>query len=220
MGIPTFKKSLSQMKVLTKGTKKTIKGPKQLLVVVLGNRFLKDEQFRVLEPADSEQIGRLEEGLSTLEENLKNAKSLIKADKFHKFKEFYEKHCVSRTYFFQVRKFSVSSCTFHKPLRGDQNIDVFPDPEPYEEEGVTHYRPGSDPEEKYLPSKLEDPERRAHNIPFSPSAQTAKNVGFIIRCEQCKKPRLLQSRRKLSAGESKVLKRFIKFSFVSGSVFI
>ena len=91
-----------------------------------------------MEPADSEQIGRLEEGLSTLDENLKNAKSLIEADKFPKFKEFYDKHCVSRTYFFQVRKYSDASCTFHKPLRGDQNIDVFLDPEPYEEEGVTH----------------------------------------------------------------------------------
>ena len=125
-----------------KGYKKTIKGLKQLLEVVLGNLFLKDEQFRVLEPADSEQIGRLEEGLSTLDENLKNSKSLIEADKSPKFEEFYEKHCVSRTYFFQVQKCSDASCTFHKPLHCDQNINVFPDPEPYEEEGVTHYRQG------------------------------------------------------------------------------
>ena len=37
-------------------------------------------------------------------------------------------------------------------------------------------KPGSDPEEKYLPSKLENPEKRSHNIPFSPMVKLHKTL--------------------------------------------
>ena len=84
---------------------------------------------------------------------------------------------------------------------------------------MVRYRLGSDPEENYLPSKLEDPEKRPHNVPFSPSAQTAKNVGFLITCEECKKPRLLHAQKKLQPGDVQALKRSMsKFSYVCGSV--
>ena len=80
-------------------------------------------------------------------------------------------------------------------------------------------KPGSDPEEKYLPSKLENPEKRSHNIPFSPSGQTAKNVGITIFCEECKRPRLMHSQQKLKQTEVVALKLLItKFSYVCGSV--
>ena len=133
-------------------------------------------------------------------------------------KRFYENHCVSRTYFFQIFKCNDINCEFHGPIRGAGNITVFPDPEPYEIDGIVHYRPGSDPKEKYLPSKLEDPEKRPHNVPFSPTAQTATNVGRLIKCEECTKPRLLHAQRKLSNSDLQALTKMIsKFSYVCGS---
>ena len=74
-------------------------------------------------------------------------------------------------------------------------------------------------EEKYLPSKLEDVEKRPHNIPFSPCAQTAKNVGFFLKCEECNKPRLLHAKNKLKLDDQKGAKRMMgKISFICGSV--
>ena len=141
---------------------KSLSRPKQLLEEVLGNLYLKDEKFTVLDPADHKEINELEDSLAFIDENLKEAKSFEDASKCPNFAEFYEKHCISRTYYFQVRKCSDSHCPYHKPLRGEVNIGTFPDPEPYEENQVLHYRPGSDPAENFLPSKLENPEKRAH----------------------------------------------------------
>ena len=94
---------------------------------------------------------------------------------------FYKKHCTSRTYFFQIRKCSDSSCLYHKPLRSDHTIDVvFPDPIPKEIDGVLHYQEGSDPDEKFLPSILENIEKSSHEIPFSPTGRTAENVCVLI----------------------------------------
>ena len=73
------------------------------------------------------------------------------------------------------------------------SIDTFQNPLPNEVDGVLHYQPGIDEEEKFLPSTLEDVEKRPHNIPFNPSGQTAKNVGFIVKCEECNKSRLLHA---------------------------
>ena len=94
---------------------------------------------------------------------------------------------------------------FHKEMRGFEEVTVFPDPEPYEEDGVQHYRPGNDPTEQYLPSTLEDVEKRAHNIPFPPSAQSAKNVGITIKCTECERPRLLYTKYKLKENQVKIL---------------
>ena len=55
---------------------------------------------------------------------------------------------------------------------------------------------------------------------FSPSDQTALNVGSIIKCVECKKPRLMYSKRKLSDDEKGALKRFLpSFENVCGSSF-
>ena len=87
-----------------------------------------------------------------------------------------QEFCTIRKNFFKIRKCNDLSCSFHKPIRGDDEINSFPDLVPLESDGVLHYKPGGEVDEKYLPSKLEDTEKISHNIPFSPSGQTAKNV--------------------------------------------
>jgi hypothetical protein len=44
---------------------------------------------------------------------------------------------------------------------------------------------------------MKDAAPKGHGCPFHPSAQTAKNVGVVIQCEECSKWRCLHSKRKL-----------------------
>ena len=91
---------------------------------------------------------------------------------------------------------------FHFPVRGKEIIKSFGDPIPHNDgESNEHFDQGEDPEEKFSPSKLENLSKRGHGIPFSPSAQTELNVGKIVTCRECHKPRLLYSIAKLKDGE-------------------
>ena len=74
---------------------------------------------------------------------------------------------------------------------------------PHEVNAVLHYKPGTIKDEKFLPSTPEDFEKEPHNIPFNSSVQTAKNVGFTVKCEECHKSHLLHAKHKLIANEVK-----------------
>ena len=81
------------------------------------------------------------------------------------------------------------------------------------------YTMNQDPSEKFLPLTLEDIEKNPHNIPFSPTAQTAKNVGFVIKFEACDKPRLLHSKSKVKHDELRGVQRLIAtLNYVCGAV--
>ena len=95
---------------------------------------------------------------------------------------------------------------------------MFPDPVPKEVDGVIHYEQGSDPTEKFLPSKLEDVEKKPHNISFPPTANTAKNVGFMVKCEECQKPRLLHAKHKIKEDLKGAKRMMAKLNYVCGSI--
>ena len=152
-----------------------------MLEDVLGNLSLKDDPFNILQPATEEDVNFLENPLNELDDNFQHINNINEMKNYPMVLEFYEKQCTLRTYFFQVRKCNNLNCTYRKPTRGSTEVEVFPDPVPYELDGNLHFQPFSHPAEKFLPSKLENVKKCAHNIPFSPSAQTAKNVGFTIK---------------------------------------
>ena len=52
-----------------------------------------------------------------------------------------------------------------------------------------------------------------HTMPFCPSAMRAKNVGIIVNCIECEKPRLLFSAKKLSEMDKTMLKGFLDTIF-------
>ena len=56
----------------------------------------------------------------------------------------------------------------------------FPDPEHYETEGVQHYRPGNDPQENFLPSKLENPEKEAITSHFRSPRQLPRMLDLLL----------------------------------------
>ena len=85
------------------------------------------------------------------------------------FAEFHKKHVTARTYFFQAKKCEDQSWPHHKRLRSNYAVVAFPD------SVLNHYKESVYPEEKYLPSILQNVEKSSHGIPFSLTAQTAKN---------------------------------------------
>ena len=90
--------------------------------------------------------------------------------------------CISRTYYFHVKKCIDQSCLFHihTPINSDDEIERFPDPIPYtDENGIERYKEGQDDEEMFMTSKLADMTKRRHGAPFPPDKQHAnmlKNV--------------------------------------------
>jgi len=55
--------------------------------------------------------------------------------------------------------------------------------------------------------------RVKHTMPFCPSAARTKNVGIIVRCIECEKPRLLFSAKKLTEKDKTILRRFLDTIF-------
>ena len=55
-----------------------------------------------------------------------------------------------------------------------------------------------DTTEEHRPSLKGRDLPKGHGCPFNPSAQTAKNVGSVIQCEECEKWRCLHAARKLT----------------------
>ena len=193
-----------------------------LIEDILQNMSLQGKLFEMYEPAKTPQINQYE---GALVENFdENTHSLtLKSDcskiKYPKFTEFYDMHCISRTYFFHLFKFSKQDCQWYKPLISGK-MQVFGKPVPTVDENTTHYIQGSDPKEKYMPSKLEDPSKRNHGMPFPPTAQTASNVGVLTTCSQCCKLRLIYSKHKLSGKQIASLKRLSNtFMYVCGTNF-
>src|SRR4051794_39626261 len=54
---------------------------------------------------------------------------------------------------------------------------------------------------------------KKHSMPFYPFALRAKNVGIIVNCVECEKPRLLFSAKKLSEKDKVTLQRFLDTIF-------
>ena len=71
--------------------------------------------------------------------------------------------------------------------------------------------------EKHRPS-LKDRSKQSHGMPFSPSGQTAANVGELILCSECLRPRIMYSQHKLKHHDNVVLLRSLEpLLFVCGA---
>ena len=68
--------------------------------------------------------------------------------------------------------------------RCQETISAFPDPSLSKVDSVLHYHDGEDPKEKILQIVLDHVKKSAHGILFNPTAKTAKNMGFAVRCEE------------------------------------
>ena len=197
--------------------------PKRLLEHVFISLALKGKQFEIFQAASNEKNYVYKELLlqkfdgNLLSLSLRNDFTKMKYPKFH---EFYNKHCVSRTYHFHIFKCSDADCPWHEPIRFGK-IANFGEPVPPEiADGTVKYILGSDPSEKFLPSKLENLGKRTHGIPFTPTPQTAINVGEIVKCIHYLKPRVVYAKKKLSDAHRRSMKRMLSdFQYVCETVF-
>ena len=63
-----------------------------------------------------------------------------------------------------------------------------------------------------LEASLSQFEQKSHGMPFSPSAQYAKNVGVVLQCDECRKWRVIYSKTVLSAEQKDELKLVIAYT--------
>ncbi len=174
---------------------------------------LKGEQFQCFNSADSVSMDALWNALlvidSTLTQSLTEKSCL---SQHPELEHFLKTHCRIRHYSFVMRKCGLDSCSICKSPRLPK--DVFDDlnflPDPMPSADQDHYQPfsavyGTETNASYRPS-LASSQAKGHEIPFSPSAQTARTVGEIVRCQECDFPRVIYAARKLSGLEKVQLK--------------
>ena len=178
---------------------------------------LKGKQFKIFQDASNEKKYVYKEVLlQKFDDNilLLSLRNIMKA-KYPNFFEFYNKYCVSRTYHFHILKCSDANCPWHEPIRFGKNAN-FGEPVPSEiADGTVKYILGSDPCEKILPSKLENPGKGTHWIPFTRTAQFAINVGEIVKCIHGFKLRVVYAKKKSSDAHRRTMKRMLNdFQYV------
>ena len=90
---------------------------------------------QVLQPAILPEDESFNDILMDLDEHLFEVENLVDARKSKICAKFFDTHTTSRTYFYQIRQRADSSFSYHKPLRGQNEIEPFPDPVPIEQDG-------------------------------------------------------------------------------------
>ena len=108
----------------------------------------------------------------------------------------------------------------HEPI-GFRKITDFAELVPSKiADGAVKFILGLDRSGKPLPSKPENPGKRTHEISFTPTAKTAINVGKIVKCIHCLKPRVAYAKKKLSDVHKRSMKSMLNdFQYICGKVF-
>lgn len=196
---------------------------KSLLCTLFVQLKLEEHKFSTFTAASKEEIGELFSQIhriddSLTQENTTQKSIALKAD----ILKFLETHCKSRHYLFRVKKCGSTVCEWCSDPRLPQEVfstlNHLPDPIPngdHYEEFESIY--GSQTDEKFRPSLIEAKEK-SHGMPFSPTAQFAKNVGVVVQCEECGKWRVFYSKHVLTTAHREELQRIIEeLTYTCGS---
>ena len=173
--------------------------PKSLLSSLFSRLKLKEKPFSVFVAATEEEIQSLWDNVRKIDGSLERTdttKVLTKGKE--ELQEFMQNHCKIRHYMFSVKKSSDADCSICKPPRLPPDIygnihhlpDPIPDGDKYKDFEEVY---GSQTSEKHRLS-LSSPGATTHGMPFSPSAQYAKNVKVVLQCGECLKWRVLYSK--------------------------
>ena len=194
--------------------KDSIEPMRSLLYSLFFRLNLKDKPFASYHPASKHQIEGFFDILTDVDPlvtRLDRSKDCLKNRPG--LKEFFEHCCFERKYVFGIKKCGKTDCHICKPPR--LPVDIFkelhhlPDPTP---DDPLHYKSFGDlygtlTTEKHRPSVKNKSGRLAHGIPFTPNAQTARD---LVLCSECLKPRVVYSQRKLSIVEEIVFSRSVE----------
>ncbi len=189
----------------------SLEAPKTLLYSLFRRLKLKDEPVREFHASSDCDIDAfwdvIREVDDTLTQNDTTAKLLLPKKKLQ---AFFDSHCKRRHYMFSVMKCTDASCLVCKPPRLPedvfQSLHHIPDPVPKGE----HYQDfsaayGTETSEQHKPSSKGNSGSKSHGMPFSPSAQYAKNVGTVVQCSECSKWRLMYAKSALKKNQKSEL---------------
>ena len=195
------------------------------LQTLVAGRFqrlaLKEERILTMEPMTTDSIRELQECLTTLFPGI-NLEKLTKKGlkKLTVYRDWVEKHCRERTYTFQIKKCHDSSCCSPFTLSADECVWL-PDPELSMASGsdTPHYKKitesyGTETTEKDKPSwkplqKVKSKvQREIKVIDLDPvlcaapskdaSVYTVQCAKSTVVCIECRKPRLIYSKHRLT----------------------
>ena len=169
---------------------------------------LKDKPFSIFEAASEHQVAGLWNVVGDLDPCLdKNMRAKKDISKCKALKAFMEHCCQIRHYSFSIKKCGKDNCTLCLPpvlpLDVFNTLNFLPDPVP-DPVNDQHYRAfeslyGVSTSECHRPS-LKSAGKKSHDIPFSPSGQTAANVGEVIFCSECLRPHVLYLKATINCG--------------------
>ena len=191
------------------------------LFTLAGNSYMKP--FSVFVAATEEEIQSLWD-VRQIDSSLERKDTTKVLTKEKELQEFMQSHCKVRHYMFSVKKCTDTNCSVCNPPR--LPTDVFstihhlPDPIPngdkYKDFEEVY---GTQTSENHRPS-LSSPGAKTHGMPFSPSAQYAKNVKVVLQCGECFKWRVLYSKYSLKKDQREELEQLIEdLDYTCGSIF-
>ncbi len=165
---------------------------------------LKGEKFTVFTGASEQDISSMDEELKRIDDRLHTTTTRAAMNKMPKAKEFFDKHCQIRHYSFCITKCKDSACPYHNEPRLPPQLfaKLHPLPDPILAQDVSHYKTfhevyGTPTTDVHRPS-LKSQQKISHEVPFSPSAASACRVRRVVQCDECDKPRVIHSSRKLT----------------------
>ena len=188
---------------------------KALLQGIFTRLHLADHRFETFEAATKLAMEELWKNILAVDATI-TPEDTTKAKMREKegFKKFLQQHCKVRHYMFSIKKCNSAPCVCKPPRLPREVFDSIhhlPDPVP----DGDHYQDFSDlygkgeTTEQYRPS-LSESEKKSSGIPFSPSAQSAKNVDLVIQCHECEKWRLIHSKHVLKPREKAELRQILQ----------
>ena len=197
---------------LQEALRDSLESVKLLISSMFQRLVLKEKPFRVFEAASKHQMEGLWNVVGDMDPNLDINMKKKDLNKCPILKAFFEHCCHIRQYSFSIKKCGKQDCSICRTPRLPQDVfstlAFLPDPVP-DPDNEEHYKKfddlyGTHTSEKHRPS-LKDGSKQSHGMPFSPSGQTAANVGELILCSECLRPRVMYSQRKLSHHDVRVL---------------
>lgn len=179
---------------------------KALLQGIFIRLQLKDHKFETFEAASKLEMDELWKHILAVDDTV-TPETTTKAgiQNKEKFQDFLQRHCKVRHYMFSVKKCNSTSCIC-KPPRLPRPIfdslhhlpDPVPDSDHYKD--FEHVYGKGETTEEHRPS-LKEAEKKGSGIPFTPTAQFAKNVSLVIQCHECERWRLIYSKNALNFRE-------------------
>ena len=197
----------------------SIESCKTLLSALFQRLSLKDRTFKCFPSASQDELETLWETVKVTEPNMQptdRQRFVLKSRP--SFERFLSHCCHIRHYTFSIKKCGDGSCTICRPPRLPaevfRDVHFLPHPEP--DTSKEHYKPfeqlyGTSTSERFCPS-LGMRGNSGHGLPFSPSAQTARNVKRVVTCSDCSRPRVLYAAKKLDDSDNAMLAKHLEES--------